>query len=114
MITGLLPPSSRLTLFKLLLADASWIKRPVSVEPVKAILLTSKCLAREAPQVGPSPGTTLTTPFGKPASLHKAPIYKAVSGVSSAGFNTIVLPQAKAGPLVKVEFQLQFLTILNQ
>jgi hypothetical protein len=29
------------------------------------------CKANEAPQLGPSPGTTLTTPGGNPASLHR-------------------------------------------
>lgn len=43
------------------------------------------------------PGTTFTTPLGKPASLESLAAYNALSGVSSAGLRTIVQPVAKAG-----------------
>ena len=42
------------------------MRRPTSVEPVKAILSTPACSTRAAP-VAPSPVTTLSTPGGKPA-----------------------------------------------
>ena len=45
---------------------------PTSVEPVKAILLISGCLATAAPAVGPYPGTTLITPGGKPAYRNRS------------------------------------------
>lgn len=48
---------------------------------------------RAAPAVGPYPGTTLTTPGGNPASLMRAATARAVSGVCSAGFRTIVHPE---------------------
>jgi hypothetical protein len=53
---------------------------------------------RAAPAVSPKPGRIFTTPSGKPASTINSPIRSAVSGVCSAGFNTIVFPVASAGP----------------
>ena len=44
------------------------ISPPVLVEPVNATLSTPECCTRYEPVVGPSPGTTLTTPGGKPTS----------------------------------------------
>ena len=44
-----------------------------------------------------SPWTTLNTPSGTPASVYAAASSIAVSGVSSAGLNTIALPHASAG-----------------
>jgi hypothetical protein len=40
----------------------------------------------------------LKTPSGSPAAFNTWPSSAAVSGVSSAGFSTIVLPAASAGP----------------
>ncbi len=45
----------------------------------------------------PGPTTTLTTPSGSPASAASSAKRSAVSGVSSAGFSTTVLPAASAG-----------------
>ena len=39
----------------------------------------------------------MSTPSGIPASIASSPIRIAVSGVSSAGFRTTVLPAASAG-----------------
>ena len=44
------------------------------------------------------PTTTLKTPSGTPASTTIFSSSTAVSGVSSAGLSTIVLPAASAGP----------------
>ena len=74
------------------------IERPTSVEPVNAILATSGCSTRRCPQVRPGPTTTLTTPSGIPASVAISAKRSAVSGVSSAGLSTTVLPAASAGP----------------
>lgn len=52
-IAGLLPPSSRVTRFKLLLVAASWILRPVLVDPVKEILAIFMWLASIVPVVPP-------------------------------------------------------------
>lgn len=93
----LLPPSSSETFFKLDLAAFSAIKRPTSVEPVNATLRMSGCVTMAWPADSPKPGTTFMTPSGKPASFDKAAAYKALNGVCSAGFNTIVQPAAKAG-----------------
>ena len=45
----------------------------------------------------PGPTTTLTTPSGTPASTAMRSKRSAVSGVSSAGLSTTVLPAASAG-----------------
>src|SRR6266508_4933551 len=93
---GLLPPSSRVTFFKL--PAAAWtMSLPTSVEPVKATLSTPSWAASGAPAVSPNPVTTLTTPSGTPASWMSLASNSADSGVCSAGFSTIQLPVARAG-----------------
>ncbi|MCY1223310.1 hypothetical protein D9M72_354310 [compost metagenome] len=74
------------------------MRRPVAVEPVKAILSTSGWLASRCPATLPKPGTTLITPRGKPTSAASAATRSADSGVSSDGLSTTVLPAASAGP----------------
>lgn len=69
---------------------------PTYVDPVNEILSTNLCCEIEAP-VYPNPETMLITPGGKPASMISWPIIKAVKGVCSAGFKTIVHPAANAG-----------------
>ena len=95
---GLLPPSSRVSFFRLLAPAAATISLPTSVEPVKATLSTSLCAASAAPAVSPKPGTTLTTPSGTPASAISSASRSAVSGVCSAGLSTTQLPVVSAGP----------------
>ncbi len=90
------PPSSRVTLL-IVAAAPSAMPRPTSVEPVKAILATSGCSTSRCPTTLPRPATTLRTPSGIPASSAIRSSSRAVSGVSSAGFSTIVLPAASAG-----------------
>ncbi len=90
------PPSSRVTRLIVSAAPAA-IERPTSVEPVNAILATSGCSTRRCPHTDPGPATTLTTPSGSPASTAIRSSSSAVSGVSSAGFSTTVLPAASAG-----------------
>lgn len=58
--SDLMPP----TFFRLLLAAASIILRPVIVEPVNATLSTSRWEDNAAPPTEPSEGTVLTTPGG--------------------------------------------------
>lgn len=60
---------------------------------MNAILSTSGWWVKAAPAVGPYPGTTFTTPGGKPASLMRAATANAVSGVCSAGFTITVHPK---------------------
>ncbi len=62
-----LPPSSSVTRL-ILSAAAAAIRRPTSVDPVKAILATSGCSTSRCPQTEPGPATTLTTPSGSPAA----------------------------------------------
>src|SRR5262245_45820476 len=68
---GLLPPSSSVTRFRFDSAAAFMMSWPVVVSPVKAILSTSRWPVSAAPAVGPKPGTTLTTPSGKPRFLRE-------------------------------------------
>ena len=92
------PPSSSVTRLIVPAAPAA-IRRPTSVEPVNAIFATSSCSTRRCPQTEPGPATTFTTPSGTPASRAIRSNSRAVSGVSSAGFRTIVLPAASAGAI---------------
>ena len=78
-------------------AVASRMRRPTSVEPVKAILSTSE--ATIISPTAPSPVTMLTTPLGTPASPQIWAKRSAVRGVYSAGFRTTVLPIASAGAI---------------
>ena len=92
-----LPSSSRVT--RLIVPDAlAMTSRPTAVEPVKATLATSGCSTSRVPAVGPFPTTTWKTPSGRPASSASSTSRTAVNGVSSAGFTTMVLPVASAGP----------------
>src|ERR1700682_4370154 len=49
------------------------------------------------PAVSPSPGTTWSTPLGRPASAASSAILRAVSGDCSAGLSTTLLPAARGG-----------------
>lgn len=101
MIVGLFPPSSRVTLFKLLIAAAAMIFLPVSVLPVNAILSIPRCSLIACPTLAPYPFTTLITPGGKPASLMSEATRRAERGVSSDGLSMTVLPTARAGPSLR-------------
>ena len=92
---GDLPPSSSETRARLPAASCM-INFPTSVEPVKAILSTG-ARVNAAPVVSPGPVITLSTPSGTPASCASFASHSAVSGVSSAGLSTLVLPNASAG-----------------
>ena len=96
--TGLFPPNSRTTFFKFVYALASRIRRPITVEPVKEILLILLLFVKASPACGPYPGTIFTTPLGNPACLNNAATFKIESGVTSDGFNIIQFPAARAGP----------------
>ena len=91
-----LPPSSSVTRLIVSAAPAA-IRRPTSVEPVNATFATSGCSTSRAPAVEPGPTSTFTTPSGIPASTAIRSNSIAVSGVSSAGLSTTVLPAASAG-----------------
>lgn len=70
---------------------------PTAVDPVKEVIATSGCPTRCSPASRPRPVTMLITPSGMPASVAASANSREVSGVSSAGFRTIVLPAAIAG-----------------
>ncbi len=92
-----LPPSSSVTRLIVCAAPAA-IRRPTSVDPVKATLATSGCSTRRCPHVEPGPATTFSTPSGRPASSASSAKRSALSGVSSAGFSTTVLPGGQRRP----------------
>ena len=91
------PPNSRV--YRLPVpATARRIDFPTAVEPVNATLSMPECSTKACP-VSPSPLIMFTTPAGSSASSSNSANFSAVSGVVSAGFNTTVLPQAKAGAI---------------
>ena len=92
---GDLPPSSRLTFFRVSAAVRMMIL-PTSMLPVNAILSTSWWATMAAP-VSPKPVTTFTTPLGRPHSSKKRANSRRVSGVCSAGLMTMVQPAQMAG-----------------
>ena len=73
------------------------IDLPTSVEPVNTSLRTSGCVTKRSPTTEPLPVMTLKTPSGMPASSASSAKRIAVSGVTSAGLSTTVLPAASAG-----------------
>lgn len=101
-MNGALPPSSieHLTTF-----SAAWARRrrPVSVEPVKENFRTRASLSIAATTLEDRRvGMVLTTPGGTPARSKIAAMASAVSGVSLAGFSTVVQPAASAGAIFRV------------
>ena len=70
---------------------------PTAVDPVKQTLRTAGWVTNRSPTTEPLPGTTVKTPSGSPACRASSASLMAVSGVSSAGLRTTVLPAARAG-----------------
>jgi len=54
------------------------------------------------PTLGPVPCTTLSTPFGRPASPVSSHSMQAVIGVSSLGLAIALLPTAIAGAIFQL------------
>src|SRR6266404_7160344 len=100
-IFGFLPPSSSES-FLNNGAAASATFLPVTVPPVNEMVLIFGCDVIAAPTFGPVPCTTLTTPFGKAASLQISQSKYAVIGVSSLGLAMAVLPTAIAGAIFQL------------
>jgi hypothetical protein len=97
-----LPPSS-IEVF--MIVSAAWASstRPTSVEPVKDSLRTAGCFIIAATDGPVGTGVTrFTTPAGSPARVRTSTMYAAVSGVSDAGFSTMVQPAANAGASLRV------------
>src|SRR5207248_11031218 len=101
MILGFLPPSSSET-FLNSGAHASATFFPVTVPPVNEMVLIFGCAVIAAPTLGPVPWTTLSTPFGNPASCAISQSKYAVIGVSSLGLAIAVLPTAMAGAILQL------------
>jgi hypothetical protein len=99
---GDFPPSSSVT-GTWLSAAARLTSVPTSGDPVNARWSMPGWAASAAPASSPSPGTTFSTPGGRPASRASSPKRIAVSGASSAGFSTQQLPVASAGATVRAE-----------
>ena len=72
------------------------ISRPVTVSPVKAIFEILLLVASAFPISAPGPLTTLMTPSGRIPSNTSINL-RIDHGVGLAGFNTTVLPAARAG-----------------
>ncbi len=72
---------------------------PVPTEPVKLMALTSGLSSIAWPTTEPLPMTRLSTPLGRPARCRMSTIDQALSGTSSAGLKTMVLPWASAGAI---------------
>ena len=64
---------------------------------MKVSLSTSGLAVSARPVSGP-PGTTDSTPSGRPASANTSASALALSGVSAAGLSTTVHPASSAGP----------------
>jgi hypothetical protein len=82
MMSGLFPPSSRLTFFRLDLAQDSMMVCPIPVLPVKPSLRTFGWSAMAWPVTLPLPGSTLMTPGGMPALAASSANLSAVSGLT--------------------------------
>src|ERR1700758_3500390 len=95
MIAADFPPSSRVT-GRISRPHTSPIARPASVDPVNATLSTPGWLTRCAPAAA-SPGTTFSTPDGKPASAAASAKTSASKAVSGAALRMIGQPAARAG-----------------
>ena len=91
-----LPPSSSSRRF-MVFPEASMIRVPTCVEPVKLIMSTSAESTRAAAGSGPAAVTRLTTPGGKPTSSRMRASSTMARGSWGAGFITTVLPAARAG-----------------
>ena len=78
-------------------APWAWIIEPVADSPTNAIARISGCSVRAEPTPAPSPGNTLNTPSGRPASVKISASFSAVNGVTSLGLKIIALPAASAG-----------------
>ena len=95
-----LPPSSSCS-FLMFTVDASMMRRPVSVDPVKAMRSTSGCAASAWPASLPRPVTTLMTPAGTPASCRISATRSTDREASSDGFSTAVHPLASTAPMIQ-------------
>jgi len=78
-IAGDLPPSSSVTLLRLLFVAASCTFLPPTIDPVKLTERILWCEAIDEPVTAP-PVTNCTTPGGNPASAKRGPSARAPKG----------------------------------
>ena len=95
---GDLPPSSSDTFFSVFAARAISCL-PTSVEPVKAMASMPGWSTMALPTTLPRPGTTFSTPAGRPHSFAYSANFNRESEVFDAGLTTTVLPHASAGAI---------------
>jgi hypothetical protein len=91
-----LPPSSSVQGLSLSAASLP-TSLPTAELPVK-VYLSTWGLAVSARPVSAPPGTTDSTPAGRPASANTSASALTLNGVSTAGLSTIVQPASSAGP----------------
>jgi hypothetical protein len=99
-MNGALPPSSSETTV-MFSAEAARISLPARTEPVTVTSWVIGWRTSASPATRPAPVTTLTTPGGTPASSHRRARARALRGVSSCGFSTMVLPAMIAGATLR-------------
>src|SRR5215471_4064977 len=98
---GALPPNSS-DIFFTVPAHCAISTLPISVEPVKVSFLTIGFEVISPPTSLAPPVTHEKTPFGTPARSASSQRARAENGVELAGFSTVVQPEAKAGPALRV------------
>ena len=99
---GALPPSS-IDTRSTFSAACSMSILPTGVEPVKVSLRSrGSPISGFETSLDEELGMTLSTPLGSPARSRMSVSASIESGVSCAGFMTIVQPAAIAGPILRV------------
>ncbi len=97
-IAALLPPSSAWSGIRRR-AQISCAAQPAAEEPDTETASTPGSLITAA-AARRSPGTSVTTPSGRPASRATSSERSASRVAAGAGFQTTVLPRASAGPIL--------------
>src|SRR3954469_16131210 len=72
---------------------------PTGYEPVNESAATDLWVEIAPPTARPSPITTLSTPFGSPASCSARASSSAIAGATPAGLSTTALPATSAGAI---------------
>ena len=89
-----------------MIEDAPWAItwRPVSVEPIKVIILGMRLMFSASPSSPAGPAMIFTTPAGSPIRCIISPRYRVASGVWLEGFSTQQQPEAMVGPILRAAF----------
>ncbi len=82
------------------LAASSLMRRPTSLEPVKATKRVRGSLTRRSPIFAPEPVTNESTPGGRPASCKSSTSLAAMTGAVLAGFRITGLPATSAAAVM--------------